>query len=44
MGNSTESIEESVVETTWEDKDIDLVVQYQIDKKLKLGSVDELSQ
>jgi len=34
MENSTESIENSIVETTWEDKDTDLVVQYQIDKKL----------
>jgi len=38
------SIENSIVETTWEDKDTDLLVQYQIDKKLKLESIDELSQ
>ncbi len=44
MENPSESIEKSVVETTWEDKDTDLVVQYQIDKKLHLESVDELSQ
>ena len=44
MKNSTESIEDSIVETTWEEKDLDLVVQYQIYKKLNLESVDELSQ
>jgi len=33
---------ENVVNTTWEDKDTDLVVQYIIEKKLKLESVDEL--
>ena len=44
MKNSTESIEDSIVETTWEEKDTDLVVQYQIYKKLNLESVDELSQ
>jgi len=44
MENSAESIEDSIVDTTWEEKDTDLVVQYQIDKKLKLESVDELSQ
>lgn len=44
MANLSESLEESIVETTWEEKDTDLVVQYQIDKKLNLESVDELSQ
>ena len=44
MANLSESLEESIVETTWEEKDADLVVQYQIDKKLNLESVDELSQ
>lgn len=44
MKNSAESIEDSIVETTWEEKDTDLVVQYQLYKKLKLESVDELSQ
>ncbi len=40
----TVNIEELIVPTTWEEKDTDLVVQYQIDKKLKLESVNELSQ
>ena len=44
MKNSTKSIEDSIVETTWEEKDLDLIVQYQIYKKLNLESVDELSQ
>ncbi len=44
MNNSAEDITESIVETSWEDKDTDLVVQYKMDKKLNLESVDELSQ
>jgi len=44
MRNSTESIENFIVETIWGEKDTDLVVQYIIDKKLKLESVDELYQ
>ena len=34
---------QDIVKTKWEDKDIDLIVQYLIDKKLKLESVDELT-
>ena len=44
MRNSAESIDNLIVETIWGEKDMDLVVQYKIDKKLKLESVDELSQ
>ena len=44
MTNSTESIEGLIIPTTWEEKDTDLVVQYQLYKKLNLKSVDELSQ
>ena len=33
-----------IVPTTWEEKDTDLVVQYMIDKKLNLESVNELTQ
>ena len=44
MGNLTDDIEKSIVETMWKDKDTDIIVQYEIDKKLKLESVDELSQ
>ncbi len=42
--NEKNNMDELVVPTTWDDKDTDLVVQYQMDKKLKLESVDELSQ
>jgi len=44
MADTASNIENDIVETTWEDKDTDLVVQYQIDKKLNLESVPELSQ
>ncbi len=44
MVNPTDDIEKSIVETMWKDKDTDIIVQYEIDKKLKLESVDELSQ
>ena len=37
-------LEELVTPTIWEDKDTDLVVQYKIDKKLNLESVNELTQ
>jgi len=43
MENSAESIEKSIVETTWEDKDTEYVTQYEIHKKLlHLKDVDEL--
>lgn len=43
MENSAESLENSIVETTWEDKDLDHVAQYIIYKKLlNLKDVDEL--
>jgi ribosomal protein L32 len=41
---TTESIEGLIIPATWEEKDTDLVVQYQLYKKLNLKSVDELSQ
>lgn len=39
-----QSIDRLIVTTTWEEKETDLVVQYKIDKKLNLESVDELTK
>jgi len=36
--------EDKIIPCQWEDKDTDIVVQYQIDKKLNLESVHELTQ
>ncbi len=44
MASQEDSLEDLTVDTVWEDRDSDIVVQYQIDKKLNLESVDELSQ
>ena len=44
MSKSVKSLEESIVKVVWEDKDIDSVTQYEIDKHhLHLKDVDELS-
>lgn len=43
MDNTNESIENSIIETTWEDKDTDYVAQHEVYKKLlNLKGVDEL--
>ena len=43
LKESLGSLEESIVPTTWEDKDTDLITQYRIDKEyLHLEDVDEL--
>ena len=42
MEKSTKSLEDSIVETTWQDKDTEYVAQSQIYKMLNLPDVDEL--
>ena len=43
MENSSESIEKSIVGTTWEDKDTEYLAQCEIHKKhLHLKDIDEL--
>lgn len=44
MSDSGKNFEEKIVPCQWEDKDTDIVVQYQIDKKLNLESVNELTR
>ena len=44
MEQSVKDFEKSIVETTWEDKDTDYIVQAIQDEKLGLKSVDELNQ
>lgn len=39
-----DNFEKMIVPCQWDEKDTDLVVEYKIDKKLKLESVPELSQ
>ena len=43
MENPSESIENTIVETTWKDKDIEYVAQYEIYKKLNLKNINEIS-
>ena len=44
MSDPVKSLEESIVQAVWEDRDTDLIVQYKIDKNcLNLPDVDELS-
>lgn len=44
MKNNINFEDEMIVISQWDEKDTDLVVEYKIDKKLKLESVPELSQ
>ena len=41
--NDSQSIEESIVKTTWEDKDTDYVAHHELYKKLGLKGVSELT-
>ena len=43
MKSQAGNIKNSIVDTTWNQKDTDIVVQHYIDKKLKLEPVEELS-
>ena len=40
---SGKKLEDQIVETSWTDRDYDCLVDYILDKKLGLESVDELS-
>lgn len=40
----TSNFESLIVPSQWDEKDTDLIVQFKMDKKLKLESVPELSQ
>ncbi len=39
---SNDEFEQTIVPTTWDDKDTDIVVQYKLDKKLGLENKPEL--
>ena len=44
MKDKSDNIEDLIVETTWTDRDNDIVVQAQIDEELGLKGTDELEQ
>ncbi len=43
MNDSSKELEAMIVETSWDDKDTDIVVQYKIDQKLGLKNKPDIN-
>lgn len=44
MEINKDMLKDMIVPTVWTDKDVDIIVQYNMDKLIGLESVDELSK